>query len=52
MQAEKSQIKKEPKVEFIYPQKPKRNPAKDSSNIKITVLCNLRQLSIKKKNNS
>ena len=46
MQAEKSQIKKEPKVEFIYPQKPKRNPAKDSSNIKITVLCNLRQITL------
>ena len=46
MQAEKPEIKKEPNVEFIYPKKPRRDSAKDSSNRKTKVLCNLRQITL------
>ena len=49
MQAEQTQSQKEQKetkVEFTYPKKPRRDPAKDSSNKKITALCNLRQINL------
>ena len=46
MQAEKPQLQREPRVEFIYPKKPKRDPAKDSSIKKIRVLCNLKRIDL------
>ena len=49
MQAEQTQSQKEQKetkVEFTYPKKPRLDPAKDSSNKKITALCNLRQINL------
>ena len=46
MQAEKPQLQREPKLEFIYPKKPKRDPAKDSSIKKIRVLCNLKRIDL------
>ena len=46
MQAEKPQPQKEPKADFIYPKKPKRDPAKDSTVKKTRVLCNLRRIDL------
>ena len=50
MQVEKSQPQKEPKTEFKYPKKPKRDQTKDSSYKKTNVLCNLKQINLGEEN--
>ena len=50
MQVEKSQPQKEPKSEFKYPKKPKRDQTKDSSYRKTKVLCNLKQINLGEEN--
>ena len=46
MQEKSEQTPKEKKIEFVYPKKPNRDHAKDSSYRKSKVLCNLRQIDL------